>query len=167
MPKKSLAEWEDIHGKFYSKYSGLKKWQDANYKEVCNNGSYQSFTGRWYKFHKEESGSYSRPAVCNYIVQGTATGDIVPFAMMLIRKRLRDEEVDAKIICQVHDSVVMDVHKDSVEAAAFIIWDVFNKLPTSIRQYWGYNWCVPMSGCVEVGKNYKELVEIYNKKGRV
>lgn len=166
MPKKTLEEWEEIHAKFYQKYNRLGLWQKENYRTVCEQGWYSSFTGRRYVFHKQD-GVYSKPAVCNYIVQGTATGDIVPFAMMIIRKRIRDEELDAKMICQVHDSVVLDVHKNFVDRASEILHNVFGELPKLIKQYWGYDWVVPMTGEIEVGKNYKELTKLFGKKGRL
>ena len=166
MPKKTLEEWEDIHAKFYKKYNRLGIWQKENYRTVCETGEYSSFTGRRYVFHKQD-GVYSKPAVCNYIVQGTATGDIVPFAMMLIRKQIRDLELDAKMICQVHDSVVLDVHKNSLDDVAEVVYNVFVGLRKTIKQYWGYDWIVPLTGCIEIGKNYKDLQEIYNKRGKI
>lgn len=166
MPKKPLEEWEEIHRKFYAKYKSLGEWQKSNYKTVCEQGWYQSFTGRKYVFHKE-NGTYSFPAVCNYIVQGTATGDLVPFVMLLIRKEIRDKEVDANIICQVHDSIVCDVHKNHIDALAEIVWQNFRKLPQHILQYWKYNWRTPMTGEIEVGDNYKDLVKIYGKEGKL
>lgn len=171
MPSKSLAEWESISERFYNKYAGLKRWQDNNFKEVCKSGRYESFTGRWWCFHKEPDYSgvlkYSRPAVCNYAVQGIATGDIVPFAMMILRKRIMDEELDAKIICQVHDSIVLDVAKKDVDRCSELVYNTFVGLPKSIKQYWKYDWRVYMTGEVEVGFNYKDLKKTFDKKGRI
>ncbi len=166
MPKRTLPEWEEIHARFYTKYAGLKDWQDELFKTVCNQGWYQAFTGRRFIFHKK-NGVYSRPAICNYGVQGPSTGDIVPFVMLLIRKQIRDEELDADLICQVHDSLVGDVLIEHADRVAEIIWEQFNNLPQTISKYFGYNWITPMTGCVEIGDTYKDLKEIFNKKGRV
>lgn len=171
MPNKSKGEWEEIHARFYDKYAGLKRWQDANYLQVCKSGRYQAFTGRWWQFHKEPDFSgvlrFSKPAVCNYCVQGVATGDIVPFAMMILRKKILDRGLDAKMICQVHDSIVMDVHKKDVDEVSFLCHNTFTELPKSIKQYWKYDWRTPMTGEVEIGLNYKDLKKIYDKKGRI
>jgi DNA polymerase-1 len=166
MPKKTLPEWEEIHAKFYQKYKRLGEWQNEMYKLVCQQGWYSSFTGRRYVFHKRE-GTYVRPAVCNYIVQGTSTGDIVPFVMLLIRKQIRDEELDANLICQVHDSVVLDVAIKDADRVAEIIWTQFNNLPQTLSKFFGYNYFVPMTGEVEAGMNYKDLKKLFGKEGRV
>lgn len=166
MPSKTLEEWEEIHGKFYKKYAGLKVWQDELFATVCKQGWYQTFTGRRYVFHKY-NGTYSRPAVCNYAVQGTATGDVVPLVMVLINKQIKEEGLDANIICQVHDSLVLDSSIEDADRVAEIIWEQFNDLPNTISKYFNYQWFTPMTGEVEAGWNYKELTKIFDKKGRV
>ena len=166
MPNKTLPEWEEIHARFYKKYAGLKVWQDELFNTVCKQGWYQMFTGRRYIFHKV-NGSYSRPAICNYAVQGTATGDIVPFVMLLIRKQIKNEGLDANIICQVHDALVVDSLLSDADRVCAIIWEQFNNLPSTISKYFNYNWTTPMTGEVECGLNYKETVKIFGKKGRL
>jgi DNA polymerase-1 len=163
MPKMPLEKWEEISDAFYSKYKGLKQWQDYNYKEVCVHGEYQSFTGRIYKFKKVRKKDgvwlYPKPAVCNYIVQGTATGDIVPLAMIIIRNRLIREGLydDVKIVMQVHDSIVLDSPVKFVDRTAHICLDTFNNLPTYIEQYWEYPWTVPMTGEVKIGNSWGDM----------
>lgn len=171
MPSKSLTEWEDIHGRFYDKYRGLGKWQNDLFLQVCATGTYSAFTGRKWVFHKEPDWSgvlkFSKPAVCNYQVQGVSTGDIVPFAIMVMRRKILEKQLDAKFICQVHDSVVLDVAKKHVEEVANIVWSTFNELPQRIKSYWGYDFRTPLTGEIEVGENYKDLTKIYGKLGRL
>ena len=171
MPQKSLKEWEDISERFYNKYSGLGRWQNENYKTVCKYGELSEFTGRRWIFHKEADShgvlKYNKSAVGNYPVQGVATGDLVPFAMMVIRKKIKDENLDCLMICQVHDSIVFDVHKSSVDRLAEIVWLTFNDLPRLVNQYFKYSWRVKLTGEIEVGRNYKDLQKIFDKKGRI
>lgn len=46
MPKLGLQKWEEIAEQFYAKYRILKRWQDTNYRLVCKQGWYSTFTGR-------------------------------------------------------------------------------------------------------------------------
>ena len=86
---------------------------------------------------------------------------------MIIRKQIIDEGLDAKIICQVHDSLVVDSCTKDTDRVAEIIWTTFNKLPGYISKYWDYNWFVKMTGEVEVGYNYKDLKKMFGKEGRL
>jgi DNA polymerase I-like protein with 3'-5' exonuclease and polymerase domains len=164
MPAFSLKKWESIVSAFYEKYSRLKEWQDENFALVCKQGWMQSFTGRIYKFdmkhQKDGSYAYERPGVCNYIVQGTSTGDIVPLVMVQIHRRLRTLGLldRVKIINQVHDSIVFDLPKELVDITAKICIEYFQKIPQSVKAYWGYPWVCPMDGEIKVGEtNWSEM----------
>jgi DNA polymerase I-like protein with 3'-5' exonuclease and polymerase domains len=50
----------------------------------------------------------------NYPIQGLATGDIVPMMLGVIFRELIGRD-DVKMINTVHDSLMFDVHEDSVE----------------------------------------------------
>lgn len=161
MPKLPLNQWEDIVEGFYNKYNGLKRWQDANYQFVCNNGYLQTFTGRRYVFKKKLNrdgiGIYNRPSVCNYPVQGTSTGDIVPLCMIHIYRGLQKHNIEAKIINQVHDSIVIDTPKENVDRVCQVCYTVFSGIPQYVKNYWGYNWEVPMAGECKSGYNWSSM----------
>lgn len=165
MPKLGLRRWEDIVEQFYTKYYGLKKWQDANFRLVCQQGYLVNPTGRILTFHKhkEKQGvmMYSRPDVCNYPVQSLATADIVPLAMVVISRRLQREGLSdiVKLINQVHDSIILDAPEEYVDAAAKICYNTFNDLPKLVTQYFGFEYNVPMTGEVKYGHNWNEMTK--------
>lgn len=171
MPDFPLDRWEEIHAAFYAKYKRLGQWQDELYNLVCQQGWYQSFTGRKYTFKKikKRDGSmvYNRPDICNYCVQGTCTADFVPLVMMVIRKGILDAKLDAQINGQVHDSIIIDCSKKDVDEAAKIVYNAFRGLDKVISKYWNVDWPVEFTGEVEVGPNYKETQMLYDKKGKV
>lgn len=166
MPKFSLKKWEGIVEAFYQKYRGLKAWQDANYALVCKQGWYDAFTGRRWSFEpkKQRDGSfmYNRPSVCNYMVQGVSTGDIMPLAMIIIEKRLFKLDLlqDVKIINQVHDSLIFDTPKKYVDVLAEQCYNVYRGMGQNISQYWNYNWQVPLNGEVKVGYNWSDMTKL-------
>ena len=87
--------------------------------------------------------------------------------MLLIRKDIRDRGLDANIICQVHDALVVDVSIKDADAVADIIYKQFTNLPSTLTRYFGYNWYVPMTGEISAGINYKDQSLLIGKKGRV
>lgn len=164
MPKLGLKRWEEIVENFYDKYSGLKKWQDANVKQVYKTGCLVNPTGRILTFHKhqEKDGSlkYSRPEICNYPVQSLATADIVPLAMVVISRRLQKEKLyDVKMINQVHDSIIFDAPKRDIDKTCEITLGVFKELPQLIKRYFGFTYNVDMKGEAKYGLNWNEMVK--------
>ena len=72
----------------------------------------------------------------NYPVQGFATGDIVPLALLHIDHLLQGKK--SCIVNTVHDSIVIDVHPDE-EGQVINIIDQTNKaLPELINTTMGY-----------------------------
>jgi DNA polymerase-1 len=162
MPDFPKRKWDKIVEEFYGKYSRLKEWQDENLATVCKQGYLQTFTGRRYIFERnlQRDGSYQyeRPPVCNYPVQGTATGDIIPMVMVQIYRKIKSGNLpDVKIINQVHDSIVLDLPKKDVDTVAAICYHSFRNIPQSVKTYWGYNWTVPMEGDLKIGENWSEM----------
>lgn len=171
MPTLSLERWEEIHKAFYNKYKQLGAWQNQLYKLVCKQGWYQSPTGRRYSFSKkvkpDGSSVYNKPNVCNYIVQGTATGDFVPLVLLITRKLILSKNISAKIIGQVHDSIIIECQRKDVDMCSEIVYSVFRQLDSYVRNYFQIPWNVPFTGEVEVGNNYKQMYKLFNKIGRV
>ena len=56
----------------------------------------------------------------NSPLQGTAA-DIIKIAMVAVDKRLREEGLDAHLVLQVHDELILEAHKRDAERAAVIL----------------------------------------------
>ena len=165
MPSFSQKKWDSIVENFYTKYSRLKRWQDENFALVCKQGWYEAFTGRRWILNKERKNNgaveYNRPSVCNYIVQGVSTGDIVPLCMITLNNILKRNKLnDAKIINQVHDSIVIDCPDKYVEDVAHYAIHTFRRIPELVKSYWGYDWIVPMDGECKAGHDWKDMKKI-------
>jgi len=138
MPKFTIKKWKQIVEDFYTKYVGLKIWQDKNIKHVIQgNGTLTLFTGRSFHFILDNNGKYIESTIKNYPVQGIAGGDLLPLAGIIIYDAMKNMKLLAKPLLTVHDSLVF-----------------------SIKSYWGVNWNVNLTGEVEVGKNYGSLKKI-------
>jgi len=85
----------------------------------------------------------------NMPIQGTAA-DIIKLAMLDIHKQIADRH-DIKMILQVHDELVFEVHKDAVEEARTIVQtSMENALPVQWRSI------VELKTDMGVGKNWYE-----------
>ena len=56
----------------------------------------------------------------NSPIQGTAA-DIIKIAMIRVSRRLKKEGVNARLVMQVHDELILEAHKNDAERAAQIL----------------------------------------------
>lgn len=166
MPNFSQQKWADIVEGFYDKYQGLQQWQQDNISKVYQDkGLLYSPTGRIYEFHRDGKG-YRKPQICNFPVQGLATADIMPLAMCIIWKKFRAAQFKSKLIMQVHDSLIFDAISAEVRAIGQLCLDVFNNLPMYIEKMWGFKFNLPLTGEIELGRNYQQMKKIDPKTWR-
>ena len=79
-------------------------------------------------------------------VQGAAA-DIIKIAMVKVFRRLRDEKLDAHLILQIHDELIIEAsEKDSARAAQVLGEEMRNAVKLDI----------PLTADVEMGKSWFE-----------
>lgn len=161
MPDYSLEEWKEIVRKFKEKYSRLAEWQQENIAHVMKHGSLHSFTGRPLTFPKVQKwdGSYgfNDKAICNYPVQ-SISADMIYIAMAWIMRELKKRGFKSELILMVHDSMVFDAYVEEIDEISKISIDVFERLPEICKELWGREFSVPLTGDVEVGLTYGDIV---------
>ena len=80
----------------------------------------------------------------NSPIQGTAA-DIIKVAMINVNKRLKKEGIDAHLILQVHDELIVESHKDcSILASKILREEMENAIllpvPLSVELTVGETW---------------------------
>ncbi len=80
----------------------------------------------------------------NSPIQGTAA-DIMKIAMIRVHKRLSDSGLDAKLILQVHDELILDAHRDCAEQALAILKEEMENavklsVPLDVEAHIGDTW---------------------------
>ena len=82
----------------------------------------------------------------NMPIQGTAA-DMIKLAMIRIQRQLKRQQFQSKMILQVHDELVFDVHRSETEKIKPIILDGMqhalelpNDVPTDAEVGVGENW---------------------------
>jgi DNA polymerase I len=166
-PNFKLDEWESIVEAYYAKYKGLKAWQDKAYKLVCATGQYKSITGRIYSFkkHKTRDGTweYKRSEIVNYPIQGLATGDVMPLAMIHLFSKIIKISTDIKLINQVHDSIIIDSPDEYLDQVSEVALSTFENIPKYMKDHYGYDWLVPLKGEVKYGQDWSNQIKYEGK----
>ena len=115
----SRKESADLIEAYYETYPRLKSYIQEQIDFARDNGFVQTIVGRrrYLKDINSQNaivrGGAERNAV-NAPIQGSAA-DIIKIAMINIHKKLTNENWKSKMLLQVHDELVFDVHNDELE----------------------------------------------------
>jgi DNA polymerase-1 len=80
----------------------------------------------------------------NAPIQGTAA-DMIKLAMIRVDKRMKQEQLRSKMLIQVHDELLFDVHKEELDVMVELVkYEMENamllKVPVIAEAGWGENW---------------------------
>ena len=80
----------------------------------------------------------------NSPIQGTAA-DIIKIAMISVSKRLKESGLDARLILQVHDELLIEAHRDHADKALEILVECMENavdfsVPLDVDAHIGDNW---------------------------
>lgn len=172
---------------FYTRYEGVKRWHEEIHKKVQASRTHSgkaengfpigeavlpSWSGRRYYFKEYVNKrpwdgvletKFSSTETKNYLVQGGATGDIVPLVLGRLYRvlkndaRLRDK---CLLINTVHDSVVFDCHKSVLAEALHTIQTTMENAPEYIKQTFKMDFPLPLKVGLSYGPNWLEQTEV-------
>mgnify|MGYP001387577970 CR=1 FL=1 len=107
---------QQYYQKFKEKYEQVSEWHKQLEKEAVTTKLVKLPSGREYSFPDarwtEWGSATNRTAICNYPVQGFATADLLPIALVRLDAQIRNNRMKSVICNTVHDSIVVDVHPD-------------------------------------------------------
>lgn len=115
----SRSESKDLIDAYYQTYPTLRNYINEQIEFARENGYVQTISGRrrYLKDINSQNavvrGAAERNAV-NAPIQGSAA-DIIKIAMINIHKKLTEENWQSKMLLQVHDELVFDVHNSELE----------------------------------------------------
>ena len=110
---------------YLNKYSGVKSFMENVVEEAKERGYVETLFGRRRYIPELKSNNYmvrefGKRAAMNTPIQGTAA-DIMKIAMNNVYKELEENEIDAKIILQVHDELIIEAKEEDAEKAKNIL----------------------------------------------
>ena len=134
---------------YLEKYSGIKKFMDKIVDETREKGYVETLFHRRRYIPELTSNNYmvrqfGARAAMNTPIQGTAA-DIMKIAMINVFNRLRKENLDAKIILQVHDELIVEAKKECQEQVETILKEEMEsamklKIPLKVEISEANNW---------------------------
>ncbi len=116
----SLSEAEDFINRYFATYAGVKLYMNAMIERVMIDGFAETIFGRKRYFKNEISNSnvivreFAKRAAINYPMQGSAA-DLMKLAMIRFADSLKENNLNAKFIMQVHDEIVVEAPKSEAE----------------------------------------------------
>lgn len=104
---------------YFEKYPGVKEYMETTKEAASQNGYVETLFGRrLYLRDINASNAVRRQAservAINAPVQGTAA-DIMKIAMIEMHRSIQEEKVEAKLILQVHDELILDTPKQEID----------------------------------------------------
>jgi len=147
----SRKESADLIEAYYKTYPRLKSFIQEQVDFARENGYVETISGRRRYLKDINSanaivrGGAERNAV-NAPIQGSAA-DIIKIAMINIHKKLTDENWQSKMLLQVHDELVFDVHHSELEKIEPMIKHEMEN---------AFKMAVPLDVEIGLGKNWLE-----------
>ena len=118
--KISAKQAKEYIDSFFALHPKVKEYMDSIVVETKKTGRVYTMLGRYRDIDAEINAhnfmirSSAERAAQNMPLQGSAA-DIIKMAMLGVYRRLEKENLKAKLICQVHDELVIDCPKDEEE----------------------------------------------------
>lgn len=117
--RSAAQEYVDL---YFERYPGVKRYMDETRDSARERGFVSTALGRRLYLpeitsRNHQQRQYAERSAINAPMQGTAA-DIIKRAMLLVDKWIMDERLDARLIMQVHDELILEVPEDSAENLA-------------------------------------------------
>ena len=152
-----IPQWQakEFINKYFSEFSGVKKYLDQTLNFAYEKGYVETLFGRRRYIPELQTDNYQlksageRMAV-NMPIQGTAA-DLMKMAMISVYeniKTLKYKNNEVKMILQVHDELVLEVKKELANEIAELVKTTMEQV-TKLR--------VPIEVHVNIGKSWGEL----------
>ena len=145
----SRKEAKELIDGYFESFPRVKEYMDECIKNAREKGYVSTLFGRIRKLSDINSrnamvrGFAERNAI-NAPIQGSAA-DLIKLAMIQLHSRLMEEKLDAKLVLQVHDELVVDVHKEHVDKLRSMLVETMENImklsvPLVVDTGTGNNW---------------------------
>ncbi|MFO0359085.1 MAG: DNA polymerase I, partial [Flavobacteriales bacterium] len=143
------GEAKEIIDSYFKQFNRLKAYQQENIENARKTGFVETILGRRRYLADINSANavvrgFAERNAINAPIQGSAA-DIIKVAMIRIQEDLRKMKLRSKMILQVHDELVFDVHKEELDSIQPVIAErmttaVKMRVPLEIDMNHGDNW---------------------------
>jgi DNA polymerase I-like protein with 3'-5' exonuclease and polymerase domains len=149
---------------FKEKYGGVALWHEDLQREAVERRVITLPSGRQYAFPDARWTKYGtathRTNICNYPVQGFATADLLPAALVRLDKLFMANELQSVICNTVHDSIVIDCHPDEKDIVVRLMREAMLSLPEETMRRYGIEYDMPVEIEIKMGDNWLDLTVV-------
>ena len=137
---------------YFKQYPGVKSWMDIIIENTKKTGFVETLSGRRRYFpeilekNKILFETAKRSAI-NTVAQGTAA-EIVKKGMLDLAKTIKTKKIDANILLQIHDELLIEVAETQAEEMQKILKNILESV---------VNWPLPLRVSIMQGKNWAEV----------
>jgi DNA polymerase-1 len=147
----SVAKAKKYISDYLAKYEKVNEFMETTVDGAFKNGYVTTMFGRKRRIPELSSSNKVLQAAgkriaMNTPVQGTAA-DLIKIAMINVYNRLKSEDIDAKLILQVHDELILEASEADAERAAKLLSDEMQNV---------YEMKVPLSVDVHIDRSWYE-----------
>ena len=154
----SNVEAEDFLKSYFIKFPEIKNYMEQTIKSCRKNGYVKNIFGR--KTHitgindkNYNVRNFQERAAINAPIQGSAS-ELMRLAMIRISKKFKElKKENCNILLQIHDELIFESKKDSVEKYIKIIKDEM----TSVKDSELHSFSIPLLVDINIGKNWGDL----------
>ena len=145
----SVSKASEYIKSYLSKYKGIAEYMDKTVSKAKRDGYVETMFGRR-RYIKELAAknknlqAFGERVAKNTPIQGTAA-DIIKIAMIKVYNRLKESGLDAKLILQVHDELIVEAREDCAEQVAALLKE---EMENAVKL------TVPMTVDVNIGRTW-------------
>jgi DNA polymerase-1 len=145
------AQAQEYVDLYFSRYPGVKQFMDNTRETAAKVGYVETVFGRRLYLPEINSSNHNRRqyaerTAINAPMQGTAA-DLIKLAMLAVDKWLVEKAIDAKVIMQVHDELVLEVNASAIDGVKKTVMKLMTEVATLN---------VPLEVDAGVGSNWAE-----------
>jgi len=147
----SRTEAKQLIDNYFIQYASIKSYMDKQIHFAKEHGYVETILGRKRWLRDINSGNavvrgFAERNAINMPIQGSAA-DMIKLAMIHIHNRMKLENVKSKMLLQVHDELVFEVHQSEIEIMKNLVLEEMkkamplpNEVPVEAEVGVGHNW---------------------------
>ena len=145
----SVAEAKAYMAAYFATFPGVRTYMDAVVETAKETGYVETILHRRRNLPELTSSNHNLRAfgervALNMPIQGTAA-DVMKLAMVAVWKRLRSEGLQARLVLQVHDELIVECPESEAETVSRLLAEEMERVaelsvPLTAEAHWGRNW---------------------------
>lgn len=134
---------------YFAKYPDVKKYLDESIESAKINGFAKTIFGRIRPIPELQSKNFNQRSfgervAMNMPIQGAAA-DVIKIAMIRVYEELKNRKLRSRLVLQVHDELLLEVHVDELEEVKELLqFEMENavelQVPLTVDMHSGKNW---------------------------